>query len=500
MRVYRANYNDRSGKAKKSQCWYLDFRDHHARRHKLRGFTAKRPTEALGRNIEALINCRLSGDSIPVSLQSWIDGLNDRLASKLVKWDLLTGQRASQVKLLKSHLFDYEQELRHKNKSHVHIQKTISRCTAIRKACGLNYLRDIEASKVIAYLAEMRQGGATAGTRNHFLTAMKCFLNWCIKTGRISKNPLAHVTKEKNEPKQRGILLPEQFQKLISETFEQGAIRLNVPAPERCLLYVLVGGTGLRKKEIVALKWKYLKLSDKESCVILPGTKTKNKKEAKQPLPPQVATVFSSYRKQTGVSDDERVFPNVKYRINTAELVREDLKAAELDLTDFAGREIDFHSLRNSFISFLANSDTPFKAVQALARHSDPKLTFNTYARIFQDTEKKAVSSLPTIDVTSQAMRSIMSGNFSFEKAGEKDEICLSRSLSFLGGQAKDKLGETGLSEGDRDISENSQKAAILAEKQGLEGTAGGGTRTLTLLPKRDFESRASANSATPAR
>ena len=29
--------------------------------------------------------------------------------------------------------------------------------------------------------------------------------------------------------------------------------------------------------------------------------------------------------------------------------------------------------------------------------------------------------------------------------------------------------------------------------------TAGGGTRTLTLLPGRDFESRASANSATPA-
>jgi hypothetical protein len=32
------------------------------------------------------------------------------------------------------------------------------------------------------------------------------------------------------------------------------------------------------------------------------------------------------------------------------------------------------------------------------------------------------------------------------------------------------------------------------------ELTAGGGTRTLTLLPGRDFESRASANSATPAK
>ena len=36
--------------------------------------------------------------------------------------------------------------------------------------------------------------------------------------------------------------------------------------------------------------------------------------------------------------------------------------------------------------------------------------------------------------------------------------------------------------------------------KAGPDRTAGGGTRTLTELPQRDFESRASANSATPAR
>ncbi len=43
------------------------------------------------------------------------------------------------------------------------------------------------------------------------------------------------------------------------------------------------------------------------------------------------------------------------------------------------------------------------------------------------------------------------------------------------------------------------RRIVLSAYWKGLYITAGGGTRTLTLLPERDFESRASANSATPA-
>ena len=81
--------------------------------------------------------------------------------------------------------------------------------------------------------------------------------------------------------------------------------------------------------------------------------------------------------------------------INTAELIREDLKIAKIELTDREGNEICFHSLRNSYISFLANSQTPAKVVQKLARHSDPRLTFNTYARTFKKAEQQAMNVLP---------------------------------------------------------------------------------------------------------
>jgi hypothetical protein len=91
----------------------------------------------------------------------------------------------------------------------------------------------------------------------------------------------------------------------------------------------------------------------------------------------------------------DRVFPAFKKSFNTADLIRDDLKAAGLPLIDRGGNEIVFHSLRNSYISFLANSQTPAKVIQKLARHSDPKLTFNTYARVLPEAEQKAVTFLP---------------------------------------------------------------------------------------------------------
>ena len=76
-------------------------------------------------------------------------------------------------------------------------------------------------------------------------------------------------------------------------------------------------------------------------------------------------------------------------------VLQNELKVADLPLIDREGNEIVFASLRNSYISFLANSQTPAKVIQKLARHSDPRLTFNTYARELPEAEQKAVTFLP---------------------------------------------------------------------------------------------------------
>jgi predicted component of type VI protein secretion system len=73
MRIYKATYKDREGKLRKSAKWYLDFADHNQLRHKIPAFRDKRLSEALGRNIESLVNCRSAELELDVKLNQWIE-------------------------------------------------------------------------------------------------------------------------------------------------------------------------------------------------------------------------------------------------------------------------------------------------------------------------------------------------------------------------------------------------------------------------------------------
>ena len=58
---------------------------------------------------------------------------------------------------------------------------------------------------------------------------------------------------------------------------------------------------------------------------------------------------------------------------------------------------IDFHSLRNTFISNLARGGVSPKAAQLLARHSDINLTMNTYTSLEFGDQASAVEALPDV-------------------------------------------------------------------------------------------------------
>jgi hypothetical protein len=61
---------------------------------------------------------------------------------------------------------------------------------------------------------------------------------------------------------------------------------------------------------------------------------------------------------------------------NTAEFIRQDLQAAGLPLEDSDGNEICFHSLRNSYITFLANSGNSGKSGSAVSKTFRPEIDF----------------------------------------------------------------------------------------------------------------------------
>jgi integrase len=397
MRVFKATYKDRDGKKRKTAKWYIDFSDHNQLRHKIPAFADKRLSEGLGRNIESLVNCRIAGLELDVKLNQWIETLPEKLLKRFVSWGLIEGQRVEITKPLTGQIEEYIKVLKAKAYSKGYIRHTQSRLKKTIKDCRFTYFRDITKSAVEVYIGKLIKDGASATTAGHYLESIKSFLNWAEEDRRIIRNSIAKMKKPDRDSIPKGVLNPEQFVKLIKATFEKNVLIGRNTGQERAILYVLAGMTGLRKKELLSLTWDDINLSmDANNAYIrTKACDAKNDKEARQPIPSFVVSLLTALKASIRPKLSDRVFISFTESINTAELIRADLTAAEIDLIDKDGNEICFHSLRNSYISFLANSNTPPKVVQKLARHSDPRLTFNTYARTFEKAEQKAISFLP---------------------------------------------------------------------------------------------------------
>ena len=78
-------------------------------------------------------------------------------------------------------------------------------------------------------------------------------------------------------------------------------------------------------------------------------------------------------------------------------MLREDLEAAGIAYRDDSGRVLDFHAFRHTYVTMLARSGAPVKVVQTLARHSDPKLTLNTYTHLTVFDTAAALDALPNL-------------------------------------------------------------------------------------------------------
>jgi integrase len=153
----------------------------------------------------------------------------------------------------------------------------------------------------------------------------------------------------------------------------------------------------MSRKELLNIGWDDINLSADNACVRVKASIAKNAKQAEQPVPPILVHLLTSLKAHAMPNPSDRVFLSFGMWINTAELPRDDLWRAGIEATDKDGNAICFHSLGSSYISFLANGQTPATIVQRLARHSDPRLTFSIHARPFEEAEQKALNFLPNL-------------------------------------------------------------------------------------------------------
>jgi len=287
MFIFRPKYKDRNGEMQESSKWYVSFVGPDGIKRRLPAFKGKKASESFGRNLEELSGAVASRQPLPAELSGWLEGLPPATAEKLKAWGLLSNVRTAAGKTLQEHVEDWQAYLIAKGNTLKHANLHRSRVESIFTGCRFAYHGEISAAKVASFVHEMtqtrkngKQVNVGLATKNHYLGAVKSFCTWMCKDGRASSNPVAYLDKlnaATDVRRKRRVLESEEIEWLLNTT-EGGPVRQRLTGPERCLLYHLALGTGLRTAEIQSLRRESFNLAAEPPVVVVAAGYSKHKR------------------------------------------------------------------------------------------------------------------------------------------------------------------------------------------------------------------------------
>jgi integrase len=231
---------------------------------------------------------------------------------------------------------------------------------------------------------------------NREMSCLRQMFNEAVEYGMIDRNPFndgkSFHLKENNE--RNRFLTPDEARKLYKEC----AIHLQQII--ECVLY-----TGMRKKEVLNLKWDQIR----GGWIYIRDTKPKNL--VKIPVAEELAKLFDRI-KDSQDADGSKVYDLKGKKVkrhplqseyvftyqgqpvkDTKGALKTACKNAKIPYGRNVPNGITFHDLRHSYGSYLMQQRTDFRTTQELLGHKDPKMT-QRYTHVIDDTKKQAVNSL----------------------------------------------------------------------------------------------------------
>jgi site-specific recombinase XerD len=396
MRVYQPTYRDkRTGRYRKQHKYWVEFRDHQRKLRRLPTCRYRSEADRFARNVDALLRCRQTGTPLDAGLAEWLAEIPEKTVRKLQDWGLLSSGRSALSDALSVHLEDLEHSLRAKGRTAQHVRETVSAARHICDGCHFLYWRKISASRVEAFLGELRESkGLSARTYNQKLKAFKQFCAWVVRDGRAADSPVKHLSAVNVQADRRRIrrpLEPHQARTLLEVT-SHAKHRYGMDGRSRALLYRLAMETGLRAREIYSLTAGSLDMV--ERTVVVAAVNSKRRREDTVYLKVDMTQVLS--QRIAGKSSTEPLF-TMPCRTNLAKMLRADLREAGIPYQDEQGRYLDFHSFRHTCGTWLTRTGVHPKVAQRIMRHSDINLTMNTYTHILREHETTAIEGLPDL-------------------------------------------------------------------------------------------------------
>jgi len=229
---------------------------------------------------------------------------------------------------------------------------SLNRHLGDRKAASLR-IEDVTKYRE-ARRAELFHGDKvpTESTLNREIGQLRHLLNFGVQTGKLTRNPLGGI---------RGLLTPEDNARDV--WIDEGEFeRLHEKAePELKPILLVAYDTGMRKGEILGLRWSQVELRPDVGCIRLQSSDTKSRKPREIPLTTRVREALAAL--PCSVSDYVFVNPETGTRWNQIKKVFHRARhAAGLD-------HIRFHDLRRSFVTNARKRGVPESVVMRVSGH-----------------------------------------------------------------------------------------------------------------------------------
>lgn len=243
------------------------------------------------------------------------------------------------------------------------------------------------------------KGGLAPQTVMHIHRRLSAILKSAVKAKKLRANPMDAVqTTPKVRQQEAKVLDDNDLAKLFSY-LKGRALYMPVMA---------AAATGMRRGEVLALRWRDIDLSKAELHVRQVAEQTKDDLRIKEPktersrrtiaLPDRLVSELREHRKEQsahrlrlGLGKDERdlVFPTWdgamrSPRSFTKEFSRE-IAAAGLS-------HVTFHGLRHTHITHLLRNGVPVHVVSQRAGHANPTVTLNVYSHVMPGDQEGAAA------------------------------------------------------------------------------------------------------------
>ncbi len=287
-------------------------------------------------------------------------------------------------------------------------QSKITSCKNLQDLIG------IEVEDFDLYLAKMEHSGRT---KNTYRGAISSFLTWLVKKRMLESNPILLVTK--SDESRKRVIRRSESEPNIMKLLQSAKDRPLAKFKERCmkgnptkdgiviretkkhleliglgraLLYKTAVLTGLRAAELQRIKVHFLESGTDQPKLFTPGTITKNKKDAVFLLRKEFAEELDSWVKQTNRKPTDPLFSVPR---NYLRNFKKDLLFAAIPFLDSQGRKFDFHALRKTCNVLMGMAKISPTLRQKHMRHSDIRLTLQTYDDADAYDQTIIASSLP---------------------------------------------------------------------------------------------------------